>query len=148
MKMKHALPFAALCLAHALAGAQSSPTGLWKTVDDETRKEKSVVRIIEEGGVLSGTIDKLLDPARQDARCEKCAPPLKDKPVLGMVILRNVVQDANDKSLWSGGEILDPANGKSYKVRLKPVDGGKALEVRGYIGMPLLGRTQVWTRAE
>jgi len=98
--------------------------------------------------VLSGTIEKVFDPAKQDAKCEKCSDERKDKPVLGMTIIRNARQDADDKTLWAGGEILDPNNGKTYKTRLKPTDGGKQLEVRGYVGAPLFGRTQVWHRVE
>ena len=66
----------------------------------------------------------------------------------GMTIVKGVKANEDDKGLWDGGEILDPNNGKTYKVRMKPVDGGKKLEVRGYIGAPLLGRTQTWVRIE
>lgn len=137
-----------LAFAATWAQAQTSPVGLWKTVDDETGKEKSLVRISEAGGVLTGRIEKLLDPAKQDAKCDKCSDERKDQPVLGMTIIRNVKQSAGDAALWDGGEILDPNKGKTYKVRLKPADGGAKLEVRGYIGAPLLGRTQTWTRVE
>ena len=140
---------AALVLTlHAAAWAQATPAGLWKTIDDETKQEKSLVRIADAGGSVSGKIEKLLDPTKQDTKCDKCADERKDKPVLGMTIIRNVKQNADDKALWDGGEILDPNNGKTYKVRMKPVDGGKTMEVRGYIGAPLLGRTQIWTRVE
>lgn len=130
------------------AWAQAVPTGLWKTIDDETKQEKSLVRITDTGGVLSAKIEKLLDPTKQGTRCDKCSDDRKDQPVLGMTIIKNVKQNAEDKALWDGGEILDPNNGKTYKVRLKPVDGGKSMEVRGYIGAPLLGRTQTWVRVE
>ena len=138
-----------LTVIAALAHAQTSPVGVWKTVDDDTKKEKSLVHITEAGGVLTAKVEKFLDPAtKPDAVCDKCSDERKDKPILGMTILRNVKQNADDKALWDGGEILDPNNGKTYRVRLKPVDGGKTLEVRGYIGAPLLGRTQTWTRVE
>ena len=68
--------------------------------------------------------------------------------MLGMTIIRNVKQSAGDKTCWDGGDILDPNNGKVYSAALTPVDGGKKLEVRGYIGMPMLGRTQTWIRVE
>lgn len=135
-------------LAAAAAHAQATPAGLWKTVDDATGKEKSLVRIAEAGGVFTGTVEKLLDPARQDARCEQCSDERRNQPVLGLAIIRHVKHNAGDPALWDGGEILDPNNGKTYKVRLKPVDGGARLEVRGYIGAPLLGRTQTWVRVE
>ena len=70
----------------------------------------------------------------------------KDKPVLGMTIIRNIKASADDKGIWDGGDVLDPNNGKVYRARLKPVDGGKKLEMRGYIG-PFY-RTQVWLRVE
>ena len=126
--------------------AQMTPAGLWKTIDDDGKTEKSLVRISEIAGVVSGVIEKIFDPAKQDSKCDQCTDERKDKPVVGMVILRNVRQDADDKGLWSGGEILDPNNGKTYKTRLKPVDGGKKLEMRGYIGF--FYRTQVWQRVE
>jgi uncharacterized protein (DUF2147 family) len=129
------------------AFAQATPVGLWKTVDDDTKKEKSLVRIAENGGVLNGRIEKLLDPAtRQDAVCEKCADERKDKPLLGLTIVRNARRDAEDPTVWTGGDITDPNNGKVYRLRLKPVDDGKVLEVRGYIG-PFY-RNQKWIRVE
>ncbi|MFM2055511.1 MAG: hypothetical protein RL456_3548, partial [Pseudomonadota bacterium] len=117
-------------------------------IDDDGRTEKSLVRITDTGGVLSARIEKVFDPTKQDARCEKCGDERKDQPVLGMTIVKGVKASADDAGLWDGGEILDPNNGKTYKVRMKPVDGGRRLEVRGYIGAPLLGRTQTWIRVE
>ena len=141
---------AALCIGlfASIAHAQATPAGLWKTIDDETKQEKSFVRISEAGGVYTGTIEKLLDPTKQNSVCDKCSDDRKDKPVLGMTIIKGVKQHGDDKPKWDGGEILDPNNGKTYKVRLTPADGGKRLEVRGYIGMPMLGRTQTWIRVE
>jgi uncharacterized protein (DUF2147 family) len=129
------------------AQAQATPVGLWKTVDDETKSEKSLVRVTEAAGVVSGRVEKLLDPTKQDAKCNLCTDARKDQPVAGMTIISGVKPNS-DKSQWEGGEILDPNNGKTYKVRMKPVDGGKKLEVRGYIGAPMLGRTQTWIRVE
>ena len=138
---------AAALMAHAVAFAQATPAGLWKTIDDESKKEKSLIRITEAGGVFSGQVEKFLDPAtKADVVCDKCTDERKDKPTLGMTLLRNVKKNANDAALWDGGDILDPINGKVYKVRLKPIDGGKKLEVRGYIG-PFY-RNQTWIRVE
>ena len=131
----------------SIAHAQATPAGLWKNIDDESKKEKSLIRITDTGGVLSGKVEKLLDPAtKPDAVCEKCSDDRKDKPILGMTIIKGVKQNADDKAKWDGGEILDPNNGKTYKVRLTPVDGGKTLEVRGFIG-PFY-RNQTWIRVE
>ena len=132
-----------------LAHAQATPAGLWKTIDDETKTEKSLIRVTESGGVFTGKLEKLLDPtAKADAVCEKCTDERKDKPLVGMTLIKGVKQSESDKTRWDGGEILDPNNGKTYKVRLTPQDGGKSLAVRGYIGTPMLGRTQTWLRAE
>lgn len=146
--MKTTLMTLALAAASCGALAQATPAGLWKTIDDDGKTEKSLVRISEAGGVFSAKVEKVFDPARQDAKCDKCSDERKDQPVLGMTIIRNVKANADDKALWDGGEILDPNNGKTYKVRIKPVDGGKKLEVRGYVGAPLLGRTQTWLKAD
>jgi len=80
--------------------------------------------------------------------CKDCTDERKDKPIVGMTIIRNMKQSADDKASFEGGDILDPKDGKIYKSRMKLVDGGGKLDVRGYIGMPMLGRTQTWTRAE
>ena len=94
-------------------------------------------------------VEKLLDPdAPKDPVCKDCSDERKDKPITGLTIIRNVKQSADDKAVFDGGDILDPNNGKVYKLLLKPIDGGKKLEVRGYIGMALLGRTQTWVRVE
>ena len=140
----------ALAFAATAASAQAtSPVGVWKTVDDATKKEKSLIRITESGGVYSGKIEKLLDPdAPKDPVCKDCTDDRKDKPILGMTIVKNMKQSAGDKAEFEGGEILDPNNGKVYKSKMKLVDAGAKLDVRGYIGVPMLGRTQTWTRAE
>ena len=147
--MKDLVLAAALTLTTTLALAQATPVGTWKTIDDASKKEKSLVRITEAGGVLTGKLEKLLDPGtKADAVCDKCTDDRKDKPLVGLTIITGVKQSASAADVWDGGHILDPNDGKIYKVRLSPVDGGKKLEVRGYIGMPLLGRTQTWLRVE
>jgi uncharacterized protein (DUF2147 family) len=145
--MKKVLVAGLLTLSFGLAMAQATPAGLWKTIDDETKAEKSLVRISDNGGVYTGKIEKILSD-KPDAKCLECSDERKDQPVQGMTIIRNVKASADDKGLWDSGDILDPNNGKVYKVRLKLADGGKKLEVRGYVGAPLLGRTQTWIRAE
>ena len=136
----------AFTFAAGAAFAQATPVGLWKTIDDETKQERSVVRITESGGVLGGKIEKLLAPdAKPDAKCDKWTDARKDQPILGMAIIEGVKKNA-DEAFWDGGSILDPNNGKTYKVRLTPKDGGKALEVRGFIG-PFF-RNQTWIRVE
>jgi uncharacterized protein (DUF2147 family) len=128
--------------------AQNTPVGLWRTIDDDGKTEKSTVRITEASGVLSGKVEHITDPAKANDVCKKCEDDRKDKPIVGMTIINDVKQDAEESNVWAGGLILDPAKGSTYKVRLKVIDGGKKLEVRGYIGTPMLGRTQTWIRAE
>ncbi len=142
--MKKIFALALLAMAGA-AYAQATPVGLWKTIDDETKAEKSLVRISEAGGALSGKIEKVLDPTKQDDKCDKCTDARKDQPKLGMTIIEGVKKNA-DEPYWDGGTILDPNNGKIYKVRMTLKDGGKTLEVRGFIGF--FYRNQTWQRAE
>ncbi len=135
--------------ACAALGQAATPVGVWKTIDDHTKTDKALVRIVESGGVYSGKVEKIIDPdAPKDAVCKDCTDERKDKPILGMTILRGVKQNPEDKAVYEGGDILDPNNGKVYRVRLKVVDNGTRLEVRGYIGTPMFGRTQTWVRAE
>jgi uncharacterized protein (DUF2147 family) len=147
--MKKVLMALAATFAASVAFAQPTPVGLWKTIDDETKTERSLIRITEAGGVLGGRIEKLLGAdAKQDAVCEECTDDRKGKPIIGMAIIRGVKKSAETEGIWDGGTILDPNNGKTYKLRLKPSEDGKKLEVRGYIGTPVFGRSQTWQKAE
>jgi uncharacterized protein (DUF2147 family) len=128
--------------------ANTSPQGLWRTIDDATKEAKSHVRISVVNGALVGVVEQILNPERAERVCDKCTDERKDQKIQGMSILRGVTQNASNKDIWDGGDILDAENGKIYKVRLKPINGGQQLEVRGYIGAPLLGRTQTWIRVE
>lgn len=142
------LSLAASVLVAASAMAQdATPIGVWKTIDDETGKPKSLVRITESNGELRGKIEKLFREAGEDPnpKCEKCEGNLKDQPVIGMTIITGMKKDGSE---YNGGHILDPNNGKVYKSKLTVVEGGKKLDVRGYIGLPMLGRTQTWVRQE
>jgi uncharacterized protein (DUF2147 family) len=133
----------------AAAFAQTTAAGLWKTIDDNTKKEKSFVRIVDTNGVYTGKVEKIVDAdAPKDAVCKDCSDERKDKPILGMTIIRNMKQSGDDKTVFEGGDILDPNNGKVYQSKMKLIDNGTKLEVRGFIGISLLGRTQTWIRAE
>ena len=144
--MKKIITALSLAAAAGIACAQATPAGLWKTIDDETKTERSLVRLSDNGGVVSGRIEKLLAAdAKPDAKCDKCEDDRKDKPMVGLEIVRGAKKnEAGDA--WEGGTILDPAKGKSYKLRLTPKEGGKQLEVRGYMG-PFY-RNQTWIRVE
>ena len=133
-------------LIGSTAFAQSSPVGLWRNIDDKTGEVKAEIRIVETPAGLSGHIEKVL---KKDAKpgdvCDKCEDDRKNQPMQGLEIIRGGRKSA-DGGLWEGGKILDPENGSEYRLRLKPMDGGKKLQVRGYLG-PFY-RTQTWVRAE
>ncbi|HEV7578698.1 MAG TPA: DUF2147 domain-containing protein [Caldimonas sp.] len=135
--------------AFSAAAQATSPAGVWRTIDDGTKKDKSLVRIVETNGVYTGKVEKFLDPETpKDAVCKDCSDDRKDKPILGMTIIRNMKQSGDDKAVFEGGDILDPNNGKVYQSKMRLVDNGSKLEVRGFVGISLLGRTQTWVRAE
>jgi uncharacterized protein (DUF2147 family) len=141
------------CVALALFAAGSSfaqmtPVGTWHTIDDKTGEAKAEIQIIDKDSVLSGRVVKSLrnDPNAKKT-CEDCKDDRKGKEIIGMEIIRGVKPDASGENLWAnGGKILDPENGKEYTVEMVPQEGGKKLQVRGYIG-PFY-RTQTWLRAQ
>ena len=133
---------AGLLAAPASAQSLDTPVGLWKNIDDQTGKPKALIRIAEHGGALMGRIERILTD-KPDAVCDQCTDDRKGKPVQGMTILTGLKKDGDE---WTGGEILDPNNGKVYKAKVKLADGGRKLDVRGYIGFAALGRTQTWVR--
>ena len=144
--MRPALLILSLLLFDPAHGATDplSPVGTWRTFDDATRKPKSVVRISERDGSLVAAVEKFLDPAADPARkCTECSDERKDKPILGMTIMTGLKKDGD---AWSGGRILDPENGKTYRCSVNLVDQGRRLEMRGYIG--IFFRTQVWERID
>jgi len=121
-----------------------SVTGKWKTIDDKTGEDKSIVEIYEKDGKIYGKVIEILNPDRKDAKCTECKGADKDKPVNGMIIIRGLSKDGDS---WSGGKIIDPNNGKSYRCTVK-LNGKTKLDVRGYMGVSVLGRTQTWKRVE
>lgn len=125
--------------------AQNTPVGTWTTIDDKTQKPKSVVEIYQaKDGSLAGRVTEILQSDRgPNPVCDKCSGDRKDKPVKGMVILWGIRQKGDS---WEGGQILDPKNGKTYSVKVTLVEGGKKLDVRGFMGFSMLGRTQTWVR--
>ncbi|MCC5066613.1 DUF2147 domain-containing protein [Xanthomonas campestris] len=138
-----ALPLAAASL---LAQAADSPVGRWKTIDDETGKPKSVVQIEQAAnGTLSGKVVEILQSNHgPNPTCDKCDGALKGKPIKGMTILWGLKPDGT--AVWGGGSVLDPAKGKTYKAKVTLTDSGKKLQMRGYVGIEALGRTQTWVR--
>ncbi|HEY0198609.1 MAG TPA: DUF2147 domain-containing protein [Rhodanobacter sp.] len=132
--------------------ANDTPVGKWKQIDDVSGKAKSIIEITESNGQLEGKVLQVMnltpdEIAKQGEHpvCAKCDGERKDKPVEGMTIMWGVTKDDD---VWDGGRILDPKNGKVYKVKLTLSEGGSKLDVHGYIGFSLLGRSQTWERQE
>jgi uncharacterized protein (DUF2147 family) len=140
MKILIYITFLFICLQ---ANAQSV-FGKWKTIDDKTGEAKSVVEIYEASGKVYGKIVEITDATKRNGKCEKCTGADKDKPVLGLVIIKGLEKDDDE---YNGGKITDPESGKIYKSYIK-LSGKDKLEVRGYIGFSLIGRSQTWIRAK
>ncbi len=139
--------FAAALTASTLALAQATPTGTWHTIDDATGKPRGVIEIAEKDGVYSGKLLKSLVPSEGPPKvCDKCTDSRKDQPILGMTLLTGLRKTGDNE--WTGGEILDPETGKLYKCKMSLADDGKKLNVRGFIGISLIGRTQTWVRQQ
>jgi len=127
-----------------ILSATAQVTGKWKTIDDETGQAKSIVEIYEQNGKVYGKIVEILNPAKKNATCTECKGADKGKPILGLVIIKGLTKDDDE---WTDGDILDPTKGKLYSCTIT-MDGKDKLEVRGYMGISLLGRTQTWTRVK
>lgn len=132
-------------VAQTAAGSSNlTPVGRWHTIDEKSKELKSEITITDKNGVLSGRVTKLLrKEADQAARCTECSDDRKDQPVLGLEIIRGA-KKTEGQTVWEGGQILDPENGRSYTLRLTPIENGQKLEVRGSIAF--IGRTQTWVR--
>ncbi|MCG3882397.1 DUF2147 domain-containing protein [Psychrobacter sp. Ps3] len=116
----------------------------WQTVDDKTGEKKAIIQLNEKGGKVSGKIIKVLDKQKAKAVCTKCPGSLKNKPVEGLQILTGLKADGNNQ--WSDGKLVDPESGKVYSGKITLSDNGQSLDLRGYVGTPLFGRSQTWQR--
>lgn len=143
--MKHVLLCGVLLGWMSCQAWAASPVGVWRTIDDETGQPKSLVQISEVNGELQGKIIKLFrkPEENQNPLCEKCDGERKNQPIIGMTVLWGL-RPAD--GMYSGGNVLDPKKGKVYNARLKVMPDGKQLELRGFVGFSLLGRTQTWQR--
>lgn len=132
-------------LALPLRAQELTPAGLWQSISDDDGKPKAYVRIREVQGEFVGVIEQVINPAKRADRCKDCPGDRRDQPIVGLTIITGVHRDGEQ---FGGGKILDPDNGRVYSCRLTPIDGGKRLEVRGFLGLSLFGRTQTWIRQE
>lgn len=145
-KIKALAAFILVASGVSTAFAQMTPVGVWRSIDEKEGTPKAEVLITETNGVVTGKVQALLRKgADPNQLCTECKDELKDKPMVGMTLISNV-RKAEGKEVWEGGKILDPENGKTYTVRLTPIEDGKKLEVRGSIGP--FWRTQTWVRVQ
>lgn len=144
--MKKWIVTAMVCVfATALSWAQGSPVGQWQTFDEDSGAKKAIVQITQlQSGELIGKVVKLIQ--KPGAICEKCDGNRKNKPIEGMTILWGLLPDGDNE--WDDGEIFDPQSGKTYSLKAELSDDGQTLELRGYLGLSLLGRTQTWKRVK
>ena len=119
-----------------------SVIGKWKTIDDQTGEPKSIVEVFSKSGKIYAKVVEVLDLAHKNSLCHKCSGEDKNKPILGLTIIKGLSKEGSE---YNSGEILDPKNGKLYKCSLS-LESNDKLKIRGYIGFSLLGRTQYWHR--
>jgi len=134
-----------LLSATSVLAGDLSPAGLWKTFDDRSHRPRGLIRLYEKDGAMFGQIQASYDPKEAAEVCEKCDADRKDKPIIGLVVVRDMRKRGAD---YTGGNILDPETGWIYRCKMTLEDGGRRLVVRGYLGLSLLGRSQVWLREE
>jgi uncharacterized protein (DUF2147 family) len=136
------LCLSALALRAAPADSAATPAGRWRTFDDKTGKAKAIILLYEEKGLLFGRVETLVDPDAVKI-CDKCSDERKGQPVTGMVVVRRMKKDGDE---YTGGDIVDPKNGSVYRCKMRLIDQGRKLSVRGYLGFSLFGRSQTWIR--
>ena len=130
------------CITVMASMQSQSVIGKWKTIDDATGEAKSIVEVFSKSGKIYAKVVDILDPATKNNLCKQCSGEDKNKPILGLIIIKGLSKDGSE---YNSGEILDPKNGKLYKCALT-LESKDKLKVRGYIGFSLLGRTQYWHR--
>lgn len=128
----------------AFAENSISPVGYWKTIDDATNEPRAIVEIKEVEGKLFGNIIKTFPKEGDKTECTECSGDKKNKPIVGLEIIWDLKKDGDE---YTGGHILDPKNGKTYKAKIAVIENGEKLKVRGFIGFSLLGRTQTWLKS-
>ncbi|WP_352310438.1 DUF2147 domain-containing protein [Psychrobacter sp. W2-37-MNA-CIBAN-0211] len=138
------LTFTAGALLSTSVFAASLNGTQWQTIDDKTGEKKAIIQLNESNGKVSGKIIKVLNKEEAKAVCTKCPGSLKNKPIEGLQILSGLKADGNNK--WSDGKLVDPESGKTYSGKLTLSDNGQSLDLRGYVGSPLFGRSQTWQR--
>lgn len=140
--MKNCLLTICFFVITSLSVNAQSIVGKWKTIDDTTKAAKSIVEFVEKDGVYSAKVVSLINPKVDDPKCDNCTGVQKGKSIKGLVIITGLVKNGNE---YTGGKIVDPESGKVYKCTVK-LNGADKVDVRGFVGVSLLGRTQTWVR--
>jgi len=137
----------AMLLCRAVSAQDLTPEGRWRTIDDKTNMAKSIVTITLANGELQGVVERVFVPPSKEEHpmCTPCPGEFNDQPVIGMRIMWGLHRNGSDQE-YVDGRVFDPDAGKIYRCKVRVVDGGRKLEVRGYVGMSLFGRTQTWLR--
>lgn len=120
-----------------------SPVGTWTTIDDKTGQKRAEVRLeLQENGELTGKILKVYKQKGDTGVCKNCPGSFKNKPIKGLTFLWGLQKKR--PGLWTGGHVLDAKSGKIYNAKITVKEN--RLYLRGYMGLSMLGRTQVWVR--
>jgi uncharacterized protein (DUF2147 family) len=142
---------ATLLLPMRTAFAQNhSIFGYWKSINSDTGKPQTIIRLWEYRGKLVGSIVKIFPQPGDDKNpvCSECRGAQHNKPIVGLNFLWGFVRDGENGRKWVNGNILDPRDGENYHCQLEVVEGGNKLNVFGYIQLLVkIGRTDVWLRA-
>ena len=128
--------------AAAGAAGLDTPVGLWEPLD-RAGKPEGLIRIFESGGLYYGKIEPSSPGDDRNARCTRCTGKRHDQPIIGLLIMRHLRPENGE---YVGGDILDPNTGHVYDCMLRLTDGGRRLLMRGFLGISLLGRSQIWQR--
>ena len=142
--MKKSITVLTLFISIVFYGQNHTVTGKWRTIDDQSGKAKAIVEIYERSGKIYGKVIDIFDAEKKKNLCVHCPGDEKNKPVLGLVVIKGLIKNGTE---YNSGKILDPTSGKLYKCFLA-LEGNDKLKVRGYIGVPLFGRTQTWIRVK
>lgn len=152
--MKGIKPFllsSSLLMASASVFATADIQGTWRSIDDKTGFSKGIIEITKaDDGSYTGKIIEVIPRPGYTPKttCDKCSGALKNKPILGMTVLSGMKQSSKNEREFTGGRILDPLTGKSYKSKMKLNNSGSRLNMRGYVGVEVVGRSQTWIRQD
>lgn len=131
----------------AAPAGEPSAVGLWEQVDEKSGKAESWFRITERNGIYEGAIVKIFPKPGENSNepwlCDKCEGDERNAPVLGLKLIKGMRRNGLN---YDNGTIMDPRDGQVYRALMRLSPDGKQLEVRGFLGFALLGRSQMWNR--